>query len=365
MIKIKISIRTVTSLQFSQKNELESDIKEKVLAADPNLYEAKKCIQNVYAIVPENVEKRETVRRKYHNESGKTVEKTRREEVFYLPAGIDLLIIIEINEDAVEDAAEPINAFIKALGEGKIRIGKNTTLGCGRCICTGADFESEKVEDVFGLALLTDFLGQTEVTGLSGTILFTSRDACDRIEADFTSEDGILIHNSSGKLKLSDGNNPEVVLPYATDDKNSPIIPASTWKGIFRTAASEWIKYNKDDFSLIDRMFGNREKGIKGCLVFYDSAIRDFEIKSSTRIHIDKLSATAIDARDNYYIAGNSTIRIECLEDMKPYIKYLYAVLRDLNFGRINVGADKGIGKGFINIISIRQRLSGEMKTVL
>ena len=54
------------------------------------------------------------------------------------------------------------------------------------------------------------------------------------------------------------------------------------------------------------------------------------------------------------YVRGNIEIKIDCLKDLTPYKSLITTVLRDFHTKRINVGADMGIGKGFLDIDEIQ-----------
>lgn len=319
MFNKNFTVRAETSIEFNQVELLEEEVKEKLwtfLAGSTHLngYHGK------ISLIPlDGAGLKETFRRQYAGSGcgkGRDVTETLR----FFPSGTKLDMVIEIDSVSSLDTQmleSKIFEFIKHLNNGKIRIGRNTTLGHGRCSCWSMNTREESLEYV---------------------------NLCDRIEVEANAPEGILIRSQDKKF------------PYLRDESGRPVIPASTWKGIFRHAVTDWISGHGDDPILLDRMFGNKNRGIKGCLIFYDSIIQNPEEIRASRIHLDKLTGSAMNGEleESIYIAGRFSIRIECLEDMGPYRDYLYTVLRDLHWGRINVGADKGIGRGFIRIRNIR-----------
>ena len=362
MIKISLPVRTVTSLEYDR--ELAFEIEKSIFADSYNTENVKNGIRRVHVTLPGNSDKRISIRCK-HSDKTDSRSVFFVEESNHLSEGVVFHVNIEVDDSIIKETADCVSSFIRKVGEGRIRIGKNTTLGCGKCVCENIQLEAEMQSPAF--SILADSLSTDDNSNWIKADIYTSKDYCDRIEADAYTKDGILIRNNHNRLyqngKEKSG---EIELPYIVDEKKRPIIPASTWKGIFRHATSEWVNYKRDDSFVIDKMFGNRNKGIKGCLVFYDSIIQDPVINKLTRVQIDKFSASIMNGtlKESIYVEGSFTIRIECLESIEPYKEYIYLVLRDLHNGRINVGADKGIGRGFVTIRSIRQKISGELEKI-
>ena len=238
-------------------------------------------------------------------------------------------IEIKIAGNTYAKSLDCIHEFINRLNAGRIRLGDDTTLGKGLCVCRTLDTISLRfIRRLHDLHYTFD--GQNECSG----ILISAH--CD---------DGLFITNRA---------------MFKGWNKSLNMIPASTWKGIFRNASNDWAEYMGEGTEIINRMFGNRSLGIKGCLIFYDSAISNPKTIFGVRTHIDKFSASTIGDdlerfRIKEYVTGAFSIRIECTENIELYKKYIYTVLRDLHAGRINVGADKGIGKGYIKIDRVKE----------
>ena len=118
------------------------------------------------------------------------------------------------------------------------------------------------------------------------------------------------------------------------------------------------------DLTLVDYLFGNKTQGIKGILIFYDSVISDYVVYSESRMHMNKFSGNAFynGIKKQSYVIGKIAIKIDCLENPDPYRPLIATVLRDFQTKRINVGADMGIGKGFLEIDEIQWRPNVSVK---
>lgn len=337
----KLIIKTLTPLEFPSEEALLKDILDK-FNNTTNLSKTVFDDSNVLLDLPDLAVERYTVRRQHNSRAYEVKKEFYAQTLLCLPTASELIVMVSVNEEENEREAVCIRSFIKSLNEGKVRLGENTTLGKGRCICTNITADIPELADALekdGIKNEHKDSGPKNLTWMPGTE--------NAIVVYAHSEEGIFIADNSKKTK-----------EYSiTNDAGEFIIPASTWKGIFRNASNDWVSYLEDtDNSVIDRMFGNHSKGIKGCLVFYESVIKNPMIISRSRIHIDKFSAAIMDDRifKRNYVAGDIKLVIECTADnLEPFKKYIFSVLRDLNTKRINIGADKGIGKGFIEIDNV------------
>ena len=324
MYLFNLTLKTVTDLEFADENALKHDILGKINrvfkrnSSDTNAYVDEKNIQ----LILKGGYSPSRFRRKYRSLADNTDMQLFVEKSCVAVKETEFGIEIKIAGNIYEKSLECILEFIRRLNEGRIRLGDNTTLGKGLCVCLSLDTISPR---------FTKRLHDLHYT-------FDSQNECSSIFISAHCDDGLFIGDRD-KLKRW--------------HSSSNIIPASTWKGIFRNASNDWAEYMGEGTDIINKMFGNRSLGIKGCLIFYDSVISDPKTVVGVRTHIDKFSASIHNLggfRIKDYVTGAFSICIECTEDIEPYKKYIYTVLRDLHAGRINVGAEKGIGKGFIKI---------------
>jgi hypothetical protein len=305
-----VKIRTLSRIECHSVEGLERDIENRI-----SLMRGASAEAHINALETS----RKTVTRRKHVSTMELDRDSKlyKEEVLVCPSDTVFELSLSISGEEA-DAENVIIDFIKGLSTGEIRLGENTTLGCGICYCTAIEDLEKDGEKIYP-QLPEEYIG-------------TYRDECKYVIVDARSYEGIMIRNNE-----------------------EPEIPASTWKGIFRKRVRAWLKYMDEDMSLLDEMFGNRDRGIKGQLVFYDSTINEDRYYTETRVHIDKFSGAAIESsvKSSEYMYGRFEIRIDCLNHKEEYKSLIAAVLRDFQFNKVNVGADMGIGKGFISIEDI------------
>ena len=314
-----VSLTVINSVEFISEKDLEHDICKEIFAEESPQY------QNIVKVIlPDVLKTTERIRRSI---SDITDNKGIKKENYYCISENETFKLEVLddftNSNKIQNA---ILSFIIDINRGFIRIGDNTTLGKGLC-----HIDIDKFQEQNNLSGMSSSLNQD----------FT----LSRLEVQAQTITGILIRNRSDTSHA-----------YTIDSKGNPIIPASSWKGIFRNTIKNWLLYYGESLSVLDQMFGNRNKGIKGCLIFYDSIIEDPVVIKETRSHIDKFTGATMTGgiKNQKYVSGNFRIVIECKEDISLYKKYLNRVLSDFQDKRINVGADFGIGKGLIEIDDIQ-----------
>lgn len=319
----KLSIKTVTRLEYESEELLSIDIQHKLFGNERNRND--EYMNLLFLVMPLTVYQCNQIRRQAEKGVHQNTSCMKR-----------ILNIVPANEIFEVIIAEPANKtqlsiqiseFVHRLSNGFLRLGDNTTLGCGICVCTELQAESGFTQ--------TDL----QFEQVKNSIYYQNN--CDKVTIKAHSEAGILIRNQTG-----------FGLPYASNEEGNPIIPASTWKGIFRNAIMSWLNYMDADKNVLYEMFGNKEMGIKGRLIFYDSVITEPQFIEGRRIHIDKFTGNVFTngLTKKIYVAGKFIIRIDCLKKIDEYKPYIVTVLRDFSLKRINVGADFGIGKGFIEL---------------
>lgn len=329
---IRLSLKTVTPLEFPGIEALSADITKKL-----ELPGADTEGRTAEVRLPGGQTEKEIIRWKRDRGTGKEQDGS-REKTFHVPEDTVFYVYIPEPPDGREQT-DLSGRFLKGLSEGKIRLGTGTTSGCGLCMCCG--IQASDPDIVIPASLLQ--------------YVESFRNTCDCVRVKAHTDAGILIRDQSRKGT-----------GYLTNEDGEPVIPALTWKGIFRNCIQRWTEYQKDDPELVDLLFGNRSRGMTGKLIFYDSVIEEPHYLKGKRLHLDKFSGTAFSDgfKEQTYVSGKFEIRIECLEDMKKYQHLLATVLRDLQFKRINVGADMGTGRGFVGIDAIEWKFTAEEQTL-
>lgn len=140
------------------------------------------------------------------------------------------------------------------------------------------------------------------------------------------------------------------------------IIPGSSFKGAIRSQMEKIARYLHCD-DVIEETFGSigGENGV-GNISFCDTVIGTKEdndkVDPSHRIHIDKftggvMSGSLFDEKNSY---GNLTLRISIADRNHPKrsCALLLLALRDLAAGALNLGSGFSVGKGFIDVDTIR-----------
>lgn len=322
-----LTIKTISQLEFESVELLAEDIMEKLSEIEADMYSNERSID---ILVSTDLQQKKRIRRKLEKGVERDRGYTSKEMVLSLPQGTLFKVVVPYLSN-IRKTNDMISSFVIGLSSGRIRIGDNTTLGCGVCICCGIE-NSEGISIVSELPGITDYID-------------TYNGQCDFVIVKAHTDAGILIRDNLHKNQ-----------EYITNEAGIPIIPATTWKGIFRNSIEQWISYTQDDKNKVDLLFGNKSRGIKGKLVFYDSVISDYYVYTEKRMHLNKFSGNAYinGIKSNSYVVGYFEIRIECLVKLDIYKALIATVLRDFHSKRINVGADMGIGKGFIEIDDIQ-----------
>ena len=327
-----ITFKTITRLEYADEQSLLGSIQESLYQV--HIYHVRvKELQAPGSVYTHMVYRRERNADSYFlNISRK--EFNFQESFYSLPEGETFTVLVDIDDRIFEKNAHfgsSMNTFLQNLCQGRMRFGKNITLGCGICVLV------ELSDSFFG--------GNTALKEESTKDLCSYHRGCAHMEIAARTDKGILIRN----------HNREAGKPYAVNKEGDPIIPATTWKGIFRSAISQWVNYYHHDPSLISEMFGERSTGTKGNLIFYDTVIRNPVFIPEKRAHLDKLTNRIMYLKENVYIAGSFTIEIDSLGVLDLYKPYIELALRDLDRGRLNVGADFGLGKGLVRIDRIEK----------
>lgn len=313
-----VSLNVINSVEFLSERDLKEEICREVFTEESSRYQSV-----VRVFLPYYTETKERIRRNISN----TTDNNRliRENYYCVPKKETIRLEIDADPNDVDIKAN-LCRFVCDVNRGLLRIGNNTTLGKGLCSINSEEFsEQNKISPVFFPVDQGSELQKLVVRAKTDT--------------------GILIRNRGGKPHN-----------YAVDANGNPIVPASSWKGIFRNTIKNWLLYYGEDMSVLNQMFGNRDKGIKGCLIFYDSIIENPIVIKEKRSHIDKFTGATMTGgiKEQQYVLGNFNLVIECTENIAVLKKYLIRVLSDFQDRRINVGADFGIGKGIIQIDDVQ-----------
>lgn len=269
--------------------------------------------------------------------------------------GNDFLGTVELKDVSDDfELRDSIEEFIAKLVQGKIGIGKNSSLGFGKFNSTQQylfkkkEFDFSKKEE-FDLYLEYNpkeelKLGE-EVADYKGKRVIN-----DSIEIIFSGkcEDGLFI---GGKSERKD----EKKIGISFNENGISKIPASTIKGFFRANVEKILStlniFNKTE--IVEIMFGSEDK--KGVLYFEDVELLDGKKIEQNRIKIDRFTGGVFTGGNfnNEIITSN---KVEIKVSMKKTngsedgrtMSLIAIVMRELGYGNLSIGYGKNVGYGKI-----------------
>ena len=151
------------------------------------------------------------------------------------------------------------------------------------------------------------------------------------------------------------GDSDERVTPLLRGKENTPYIPGSSWKGVFRHR----VDFILDVVGATDlqrdgiaaALFGSQQHG-RGLLTFGDSPIKDTQTQPRTHVAIDRFAGGARDGSlftlDSVPRGSTFTLHIGGAAAIGPVENLLNHVIRDLSEGVIGVGGHGSRGYGWV-----------------
>ena len=159
------------------------------------------------------------------------------------------------------------------------------------------------------------------------------------------------------KISLPDS----IQLSFRKGDKQIPIIPGTSWAGVFRHRMSQ---LNPDHSNLVfgmnDDENGNKDedvndgKHIKSRITFSESQLENCKYKTVTRNSIDRFKGGASNKSlftEKYCYDGTTTLRVKIDKDVdaKTFNAFCACVC-DLNNGLLSVGGEASVGRGIFKV---------------
>ncbi len=246
---------------------------------------------------------------------------------------------------------------LRALAAWRPAIGRDRSTGSGQARLTGLTHGRIDPATDEGLAIWLRHDGPTLVEAVATTpvpVPATTRDPAGWLTATFTIEDGLLIGDFA------------VAGPAMSRTRGGqPIIPGSTWKGIFRSRVEYIIRslgsvacdqVSGCDERPVCEVFGH--EGSRGLLIFHDSLVTGSTSETRTHVAIDRVTGGARDGQlftDTPQTGGRVTLRIDVMDDRNDALpswvrKALLHVVQDLHDGLIGVGARSTRGFGTLRL---------------
>ena len=244
------------------------------------------------------------------------------EKNIYIPEGT----VLTFDIPAPTISVTPVQYLVAGINDGTFRIGHNRSLGYGLC----------HVHDQFDPSLRKYTRYVIEATVLDGLLV----------------QGGVTLCNSTEDTVFKDST-------FAKDILGRDVVPATAIKGAIRAQCQRLVKYFHISEDIIDYMFGNFDKGIDACVIFYDALIENAREEVLFRCHVDKLTGGIFGdgsgQMKEVYMTGGIKIFLDYIpirEDVyaRNIHKLLLCICQDIQQKRLSFGRGRGIGKGFLDV---------------
>ena len=170
------------------------------------------------------------------------------------------------------------------------------------------------------------------------------------------SEDDLVVAMTAAEpIHIGVGDSAEKVTPLLRGKENTPYIPGSSWKGVFRHRVEFILDVvgatDVQSDGIVTALFGSQEAG-RGLLTFGDSMIEAIQTQPRTHVAIDRFTGGARDGSlftlDSVPRRSTFTLHIGGAAAIGPVENLLNHVIRDLSEGLIGVGGHGSRGYGWV-----------------
>ena len=188
-----------------------------------------------------------------------------------------------------------------------------------------------------------------------------------RIEVDFEMVGTFSVRVKTAKTELAeDGSVPDSV--PMENYKGNPVIPGTTWAGVFRHHMLSLLKdvCDKENEIIVNKLFGvaeNPKDFRKSQLTFSESEIKVKDKHAQKRAVIRNAVERFTAAPKNtglftsmVYSGGMGTLQIDFLpkEMGETQLELLAATICDMHLGMISVGGEASVGRGIMQVKALR-----------
>jgi CRISPR/Cas system CSM-associated protein Csm3 (group 7 of RAMP superfamily) len=234
-------------------------------------------------------------------------------------------------------------------------IGRDRTRGGGTARVRSLGYRSYDLADPAGLRAWLEAAGPGRFTALT-QIPGTSAPAPAVLQARFTIISALHIGTGSRREKVA----------VIRSRSGHPLVPASTWKGLFRARAGYIIRtcwgastacrcQTGCGRCLLCDLFGSTAR--RGRLSFHDSTITGARREKRNHVAIDRISGGARDKllfTDEVVTSGQVKLTITGLAPVAEWERILLLhVVRDIHDGLIGVGSGTQRGQGTLRLASL------------
>ena len=240
----------------------------------------------------------------------------------------------------------------EALASWRPDVGRDRTRGGGRAHLRYLGCRRYDLNDPADLRAWLDTAGTDRFTGLTPITVTAAQDA-PLLEADFVIATALHIGTGSRREKKA------VIRARGT----SPLVPASTWKGLFRARAgyimrSCWgygaacIEQQGCGHCLLCDLFGSTAR--RGRIGFRDSTVAQPHVEPRSHVAIDRISGGGRDKllfTDSVVTSGQVTLSVLSLGTVADWERdLLLHAVADIHDGLIGVGGGAQRGQGTLQL---------------
>lgn len=282
-------------------------------------------------------------------------------------SGVRFRTYIELDDSVSADDEKLFLSQLAALNSGILRFGHKTTRGYGQV----------RLENVRRLAfddiskwLRFDMYDDDCWTGAETVEPPETGSDTDIIELELELKSALSIRSYTTEV-AADGEPTAPDFKYLSLRNGKPVIPGTTWAGVFRDGVARLIGVNKMTDAKMQELFGYVEQGTKitqkSKITFSESVFEDgtYEKKLITRNSIDRFSAATNDGAlytELTIYSGKTRLIVTLPKGTDIDLKTaLLASFADLDNGFIAVGGLTSVGRGLFEIKTLR--LNGEDMT--
>ncbi|MEU8305915.1 RAMP superfamily CRISPR-associated protein [Actinomadura sp. NPDC048955] len=239
-------------------------------------------------------------------------------------------------------------------------IGRDRTRGGGSARLTRLAHRAYDLDDAGQLLAWLRSTGVDRFTGLTDITIPEPPDTM-VLSADFEIVDPLHLGTGSDRTKAENGRKSTQAISRTRGGR--PLIPGSTWKGLFRARTGYILRSRFGDAAACTQQTGCGQcrlcdlfgsAGRRGRLAFRDSALSKAHTTSRTQAAIDRVTGGARDKllfTRQIVAAGRLTLLIQALEPVASWERNLLLhVVRDLHDGLIGIGGGAQRGDGTIRL---------------
>lgn len=299
------------------------------------------------------------------SEDEKTAEDTGKFDMQAEEPGAVFEAVIELDETGCK-YADKVESAVSALNEGILRFGGKSTRGYGQVkinVLYKAEFQLP--EDAVRW-LDFDRFSMGDACYKKAEVKPAKDDRYTKIRLDLSQNGGIIIRTYTTERFAVAGSDSskEVNYKHITLNNGTPVIPGTSWAGVFRSRYLEFAGNEKRD-ELFGFVAGKKTRVSR--IVFSESEITGYTDKLIRRTAIDRYTNGTKDSAlfsERSVFNGKCTLEIIVKDITDEERTILSAVICDLDRGYLAVGGETSIGRGLFNVDRITVN-GGEMTEYL